>query len=166
MRFLVPVLTVLLLAHPSRAQSLLLNPMLGQGSVEQEMSQNFTGTCGGAVVRVLGVVALTDKFFRQDLDSGDILVRRWMDGGVREVSLKGANLLSDHNGVACVSGPQGDRLLVWSNCNGSACGDAFAFGVVDPQTVRVLTSESDGCDTQCAVRLTGSDLPSRINDFD
>ena len=149
--------------HPVQAQSINLMTTPRQGTVDYVAAQNITGMCGGAVVRVLSVTRQDDDTFALDLDSGDVIVRSNDSGSFRELSLKPLGVLSDHNGISCVEGSLGTRLLVWTKCGGSACGDEYGFIVIDPKSARVFSGEEDGCDEDCASRLVGSDLPLRLN---
>ena len=159
-RTILSLISWLVIAQPSFAQSIRLNPMPGMSAVDRQVAVNVTGTCGGAIVRVLGIERSNDNTYSVDFDAGSVIVRNTVAGERKELML-GA-FLSDHNGIACLSGSAGVRLLLWSTCGGSSCPDAYNFRVIDPITVRDLTQTED-CDGTCAARLTGDDLPLRLN---
>lgn len=58
----------------------------------------------------------------------------------------------------------GNHLLIWSMCGGSACGETYGFTVVDVDQPKVI-SPTD-CDEVCAARLTASKLPFILNHKD
>jgi hypothetical protein len=122
---------------------------------------NYYGQCGPAVVQVLGVREQVDYFFTVDAAADVARVVVIAPGGQRSLVLK--DVLSDHNGVACVTNGATKYLLLWSNCGGTACGDDFSFTVVDVKQLRVLAGGKTACNEQCAARLTGSKLPQRLN---
>ncbi len=120
----------------------------------------YTGGCGGALVRVLGISNFGPETFTVDLDVGDVIVRRATSGAPINISLKQS--LNDHNGMACVGLGRDTRLVLWTACGGSACGgDYFNFTVVDPSVPRVVSPES-GCDFACASDLTKNQIPPRL----
>lgn len=123
---------------------------------------NHYGRCGSAVVQVLGVLKQVDGFFTVDSGSAEgpsvVVIAA---GGADSLTLK--EVLSDYNGVACVSKGPAKYLLVWSKCGGSACGDDFDFTVVDIARLRVAAGGKVPCDDRCAASITGSDLPLAIN---
>lgn len=160
-----------------------LQPMKGEKSLLVEGS-NVTGSCGTSVVRVLGVARVVDNFFDIDSDAR-IIIRVFQEdhtkdviapdtgaiivpgGSTKELILNSdSGVLSDHNGVACVATTSGSRLLVWSNCAGSACGDDFSFFVIDPERLVFLAPQDPRkgqCDEKCASQLLGNQLPQKIN---
>jgi hypothetical protein len=140
-----------------------LFPMQGDKALNVVQAKNVTGSCGSAVVRVLGVTNASDGFYENDSDSG-IIIRS--GGKELNISEGGGDILSDHNGVACVPTKSGKRLLVWSNCAGSACGDNFSFFVFDPERLALIAPKDprkEQCDENCASRILGSSLPQQIN---
>lgn len=155
-------LAALALAGPTAAsaQAVAIAPMAGDTRIDTVVTQNLTGKCGAAVVRVMGVTYIGDTF-STDLDAAQVIVRH--GDPYREVVIK--NFLSDHNGIACV-GPEGaETVLIWSNCGGTACGDEFTFQVIDPRRIAVIAGEIGGkpCDARCAASVTSSVVPLRIN---
>ncbi|HMO74200.1 MAG TPA: hypothetical protein PKD48_02570 [Sphingopyxis sp.] len=134
-----------------------LEPFPDSG-VDVETVRNYYGRCGPATVQVLGVAQEEDGFFKGSIGGGSAVVVIG-DGGAPVLEIR--EQLSDHNGVACVTGTAGPRLLIWSNCGGSACGDDFAFTVVDPAVAAIVSDED--CDAACAASLSGSSLPFEVN---
>lgn len=141
-----------------------LSPMKGDKTLHVVSTKNITGTCGASIVRVLGVTDVMDTFYGIDLDAGKIIVR---SGPTKELILDSeSGVLSDHNGVACVSAKSGNRLLIWSNCSGSSCGDDFSFFVIDPDRLIFLAPKDPRkgqCDERCASQLLGNKIPQKIN---
>lgn len=139
-----------------------LAPMKGDKALDVVATKNITGSCGASVVRVLGVTDVDNDSFRTELDTGKIIVR----SAAKELILGYGNVLSDYNGVACVSTKSGMRLLIWSNCSGSACGDRFSFFIIDPERLVFLAPKDPRkgeCDERCASQLLGNKLPQKIN---
>src|SRR2546423_1126555 len=114
-------LVTLLFSSAALAESAIsLPPWQGEKALDIVETKNITGSCGTAVVRVLGITNIYDNYYSILLDAGKIIVRK---GPLKELVLSSDNgVLSDFNGVACVPTKSGNRLLVWSNCGGSACG--------------------------------------------
>lgn len=141
-----------------------LPPMKGDKSVDVVATKNFTGSCGSSIVRVLGVTNVVDNFYAVEQDAGKIIVR---SGSAKDLVLTSeSGVLSDHNGVECVSTKSGNRLLIWSNCSGSSCGDDFSFYVIDPERLVFLAPKDprkDQCDEKCASKVLGNNLPQKIN---
>lgn len=131
-------------------------------TVDVTTVHNYYGQCGRSIVQVLGVVDQSETSFTTDVsatDQASIVVIA--PGGRRHLILR--NMLSDYNGVACVTKSGAKLLLIWSNCGGTACPDAFNFTVVDVRGLRVIAGGLASCDAQCATRLTGSRLPFVLN---
>ena len=153
-------------AEPS---AISLDPFPQSNGVEVTQTQNITGTCGGSIVRVVGVKDITGDFFDTDLDTAQIIIRPGSAGygqPYRErVIDRNGGVLSDYNGIACVWGLRGYVLLIWSVCGGTICGDDFSFTVIDPKTLRTLAplKKSEVCDAKCAARFTGNNLPYELN---
>lgn len=135
-----------------------LRPLEGERQVLAEPSTNFTGTCGGAVVRVMGVTSTSGNQFGIDLDAGVVLVRQ----AGKEVALR--DPLSDHNAIACVPTGTGDKLLIASACGGSACPDSFSYYVIDPKRVLLLAPKkaTENCDERCAEKALGAKVPASM----
>lgn len=123
-----------------------------------ETTQTYTGGCGPAVVRVVGVTDVTGSFFNLDTDGRVVL----HSPRGADLVVDASNGLSDHNGIACTTGNGRTRLLIWAACGGSSCGDDYDFTVVDPDKMRVV-SPVGSCDEMCAYSLTGSRLPWALN---
>lgn len=157
-------LLAILINTSAQAQSAAVSllPMQGDKKVDVVNTQNFTGSCGSAVVRVMGVERIVGNFYTVDLDSAKIIIR----SNAKDLILdEHSGALSDHNGIACLNTKSGQRLLVWSNCNGSACGN-FSFTVIDPEKAIILAPKNpakESCDEKCATKLTGSRLPQQVN---
>jgi len=165
MRIFSSIVTLLLLSSTTLADTAIgLPPMKGGKTLDVVATKNVTGSCGASIVRVLGVTDVIDNFYGIDLDAGKIIVR---SGPNKELVLShGSGILSDHNGVACVSTKSGSRLLVWSNCAGSACGEGFSFFVIDPEHLVLLAPKDPlkgRCDEKCASLLLDNKLPQKIN---
>lgn len=118
---------------------------------EQVEIENFMGTCGHSSVQIQGVDNIFDNEF--SMDNGEIIVS---SGSTKQLNLR--DVLSDHNGIACVATKAGGRLLIWSSCSGSSCGGAN-FSVIDPDKLVNLAPNS--CDAQCASRVLGSQSATR-----
>lgn len=138
----------------------LLGPISPSTRVDRTTVTNIYGSCGSAVVQVLGVKDSNDQFFTVDAAAGNSDVVVIAEGGQRQISLK--RYLSDYNGVACV-GKSAKKVLVWSDCGGSACGHGYQFTVVDVRSLRIVAGGPNECGEMCATRATGSDLPRRLS---
>jgi len=132
--------------------------MEGERQVLAEPSTSFTGSCGGAVIRVMGVTSTVGNQFGIDSDAAVVIVRQ----AGKELSLR--DMLSDHNAVACVTTSTGDKLLIGSACGGSACPDSFSFVVVDPKRVQTLAPRkpTESCDERCAEKALGAKIPASM----
>ena len=123
--------------------------------------QNYYGTCGDAVVQVLGVEENPwDEYYTVDARSDTAQIVVLTDEG--ELRIKQDDL-SDANGVACLNSKKNPQLLVWKSCIGSACPPDFHFIVVDIRSMRIIRGGKTECDATCAFRATGSRLPFRLN---
>lgn len=151
----IAALLLLCLSPLAIAAPVTLRPMEGERHVLAEPATNFTGSCGGAVVRVMGVTSTYGNQFGIDLDAGVIIVRQ----AGKEMALR--NELSDHNAIACVPTSKGDRLLIGGACAGSACPDSYAYFVIDPKEIVVLAPKKagDACDERCAEKALGVRVP-------
>jgi hypothetical protein len=122
--------------------------------------QNYYGTCGDAVVQVLGVEENPgDEYYTVDAGSDTAQIVILNDG--EELRIKQDDL-SDANGIACLNSKKNPQLLVWKNCIGS-CSPDFHFIVVDIRSMRIIRGGKTECDATCAFRATGSRLPFRLN---
>jgi hypothetical protein len=72
----IAALLLLCLSPLAIAAPVTLRPMEGERHVLAEPATNFTGSCGGAVVRVMGVTSTYGNQFGIDLDAGVIIVRQ------------------------------------------------------------------------------------------
>ena len=134
---------------------------------DQTRSVNVSGYCGSAVVRLIGVDP--DGYGTKFDTDGRIIVRTHAGGKLKELDLNTTNwILSDHNRVRCVPTRNGNRLVVWSNCAGSACGDDGSYAIIDVDRGTILKPNLDTkpgqafvpapkemCDAACAERLLG-----------
>lgn len=145
------------MASPVNSQAIGIPPLPGDRAIDSVFVQNMTGSCGSAVVRVLGVTSVNSDMFGIDLDSGQVIVRN-RAASPNEIVVK--SFLSDHNGVACVGPTGAETVLLWSACGGTACGDDFSFMVIDPRRMVVV---ADDCDAHCAASATSSVVPLRLN---
>ena len=117
---------------------------------------NYTGLCGTAVVKIMDVEEVNNDIFK--VNNGKLAVK----SGKKELNLDEA--LSDYNGIACVKTKTAERLLVWSNCSGSVCGDDFKFYVIDLQKLTIIApKKGKTCDDKCASKILGNQLPQKIN---
>lgn len=116
---------------------------------------NIYGKCGDAVVAILEVEADNlYQFGNFKVDAAgkpDLLLRN----GGKDISF--GYLLSDFNTVRCVQTKRGARLLVGSNCGGSACSDAKDYSVIDPKTKSVYPAKNSikRCDENCVNQFLG-----------
>ncbi|MGO4330541.1 hypothetical protein AB4Z48_31860 [Cupriavidus sp. 2TAF22] len=149
-------LLLLCLTLPAIAAPVTLRPMDGERQVLAEQATNFTGACGGAVVRVMGVTSTSGNHFGIDLDAGVVIVRQ----AGKEIALR--DPLSDQNAIACVPTAIGDRLLIASACAGSSCPDNFTYYVIDPRRLLILVPRkaAETCDERCAERVLGVKVPA------
>jgi hypothetical protein len=141
-----------------------LSPKVGDAAVGVIAMPDATGYCGTSTVRVSGIEKVSGNSFSIDMDLGKIVVKTMQNKEL--VISSGSGVLSDYNGTACVSTESGSRLLVWSNCAGSACGESFSFFVIDPERLVFLAPQNpsnERCDERCASQLLGNQLPKKIN---
>lgn len=110
---------------------------------------------------VQGISETLGNVFTADLEDATKIIIRNRSG--REfVFWQNGPLLSDYNGLACISGKNDHRLLFWNNCAGSVCGDEYRFFIMDVKRLRFLAPanpDSGLCDEACAVRWLGRDFP-------
>jgi hypothetical protein len=143
------------------SKPIILDP-ISEAGVDAVTVHNIYGKCGPSVVQVLGVREQNGDFYSIDAssDTYDILLIREPR---RQLSLK--KFLSDYNGVDCLTSGSAKKLLVWSNCAGSACGYGYSFVVVDPEDLEIVAGEDGNCNSLCAARILGSDLPLKIDNL-
>lgn len=141
-----------------------LSPMEGENSIDDHVTKNFTGSCGDAIVRVLGVTYIGDDQFRIDLDAGMVVVRNTRGN---ELFLNINNVLQDYNGVSCINTKnKGGQLLVWTNCGGSACSEGYNYYVIDPATATIVAPKDptkETCDAQCASEILEDYFPIKLD---
>ncbi len=117
---------------------------------------NYSGVCGTSEVKIMDVEELNSDIFK--VNNGKLTVK-----SEKKVLILN-DLLSDYNGIACVKTKVGERLLVWSNCSGSVCGEDFNFFVIDPKKLTIIAPKKGKiCDDKCASKILGSKLPQKIN---
>ena len=166
MRRCLTTLSLVLTFHTATAQQqpVEIKPMRDETAVAIESSQNYTGSCGKALIRVLGVQETRNNFFAMDQDAGQIIVRHDI---TKQLVLSINNgLLSDYNGVACVPSSDGEQLLVWSNCGGTACRGDFQFLVINPDTLSFVAPKDPKrgqCNEKCASKALGNEFPQQVN---
>lgn len=145
-------------ANAFAAPGLNLAPMPGDKKMDVVKTENYTGSCGSAIVRVIGVQNfIDDTMFSMELDSGKVIVR----GNNKELTLTVKEGLDYLVGVSCVSTRAGKRLLVWTNCGGNGC-PFFNFTIIDPEKALVVAPKNprkDSCDEKCATTSLGRKLP-------
>lgn len=139
-----------------------LSPLSGDKKLSITNVKNIYGTCGGSVVAILEVSG--DRFdnkehFQLDFSGNPGLVLRT---GKSEFFYR--DPLSDFNVVQCVTGKDGPRLLIASQCGGSACGESYSFSIIDPKTGAIFPAKGSKqeCDAQCASKMLGSKIPLQI----
>lgn len=138
-----------------QASPISLAPLPDDASAQIVKTLNVYGTCGPAVVQVLGVAQ--DSFgpnkqsfsFDAPESAGVFVVA---DGEKPPAKIE----TSDHNIVMCVPLGKEFRLVVASACAGSACGDAMHYAVVDPRSGKTVSPKA--CDIACASKLIKSDV--------
>lgn len=141
--------------------SIRINPMKGRQYLDVE-GGNVTGSCGNSIIRVLGITKAFNNVFMADYDGGRVIIRTDLENELT-VNVRDSGALSDFNGIACVPTRSGERLLVWSQCSGSLCGEDFNFNVIDIKNLTYLSPKNELCDAQCASEILGSDLPRELN---
>lgn len=163
MRFFAAALSLFLSVN-ALADGVILRPMQGYKELDVIKTENITGSCGGSVVRVMGMIDPVDNYFSIEQDTGKIIVRS--SSATNDLILSHENILSDYNGVACVETKSGDKLLIWSNCGGSVCGDNFSFYVIDPKSLKFIAPKDPkkgSCDDDCATKVLGNNFPKKVN---
>lgn len=162
MRTLLLVLASAVSLNVLAAPGLNLAPMSGDKKIDVVKTENYTGSCGSAVVRVLGVENfLDDKLFRLEIDSGKVIVR----ANNKETALTMENGLDALAGVSCVSTKAGNRVLVWSNCGGNGC-PYYNFTIIDAEKALIVAPKNpmkETCDEKCATSALGRKLPVSLS---
>jgi hypothetical protein len=160
---LVALASLLIGGNAVAQTAIVLQPMRGDHAVDVVKTINVTGSCGGAIVRVMGVTNTVGNFYTLDLDAGKVIVR----SSGQDLVLDADHGLSDHDGVACITNKTGNHVLVWSQCGGSACPDAWDYIVIDADKLAIVSplgpNKGGDCDAACASRLTGSRMPFDLN---
>jgi len=155
--YVLGLLIFILIVVPSgfvHAQAIGLSSIKVEKTNSQET--NYTGLCGPATVKIMEVTEISGDIFK--VNNGRLIIK----SDKKELVLD--EILSDYNGVACVKTKIADRLLVWSNCSGSVCGDNFHFFVIDLQKLAVIApKKGKTCDDKCASKILGNKLPQKIN---
>lgn len=147
-----------------------LRPMKGEKSLLVE-GKSISGSCDGSVVKIVGVSKVYENLYSLG-DDGRIFIRSAtgklliIGEDMRVLSDNNTSVLSDHNGMACVSTQAGDRLLIWSVCGGFICTGGYSFYIIDPkQLVFVAPGDpiKDFCNEDCASKLLGNGFPKQLH---
>lgn len=126
-----------------------LEKALGANEIKVTSTETHTGSCGGSAVIVTGVRSLEDTFFTGDADDVRVIVRRSPE---KSLTLTASDsVISDQNGIACISVKNKKLLLVWGKCGGAACHDN-EYMVIDPQSLTVVEPRNRNsiCSAKCA----------------
>lgn len=121
---------------------------------------NIYGSCGGAVVQVIGIDQ--DKYvpgndsFSFDISAANVGVFVLADTGKQPAKLD----VSDHNTVLCVQTGKAFRLVVGSTCGGSSCNDAMNYAVVEPKLGKTISPGA--CDIACASKILKSNALKKM----
>ena len=130
------------------AEPVRLHPFKGSKKLAITKTKAITGVCGKAVVRVLGVKNEQDNVYSSDVDGAKIVIR---NPPKKELVFdSNSGVISDYTGMACIGG---NRLLIWSDCGGSACGRGYNFTVIDTENLIILAPKDpreQSCDDKCA----------------
>jgi hypothetical protein len=163
MRILSFVLASVVSANVLAVSGMNLAPMPGEKTIDVVKTQNYTGSCGSAIVRVMGVeTTVDDTLFRFEIDSAKLIVR---GKNYKELTLTTDNGLDTLGGVSCVSTKAGNRLLVWTNCGGNGC-PFYNFMVIDPEKASIVAPKNplkETCDEKCATTALGRKLPVQLS---
>lgn len=164
MRAQYSLLSSLLLSGVVLAQpAISLQPVNGNDSLRVIETKHIIGSCGTSIVDIKGVQKIFDDNFAISVD-GEVIVS---SGSNKQLVIKeGEGILSDYNGIACVPTKLGSKLLIWSTCGGSQCGDSYNFYVIDPERLVYLAPKNPRkgtCDAECASKALGINLPQDIN---
>jgi hypothetical protein len=117
---------------------------------------NYTGRCGAATVRVIGIEELPGEWFSLDRD-GRIIVRA---AGGRQLVVEASDrrVLSALNRIQCARHGGRSFIVLWTQCALEHCGRDWQFRVIDVDALRLLDTRR--CDDACLLRLTGERRPS------
>lgn len=158
---LVASIAALLAAAPAAAQDALgLEPYPTAGNMNDGIPYgevtNFTGRCGAATVRVLGIEELPGEWFSLD-DDGRIIVRA---GPGRQLVVEASDrrVLSDLHRLRCARHGGRSFLIVWTQCALEHCGRPWQFRIIDVNALRLLDTRR--CDDACLLRMTGERRPA------
>lgn len=131
-----------------------LSPIDGK-LVDITKTINIYGKCGTSVVAILGVDAEEyHQFGSLKFDTSGAPDIQLRNNG-KNVSFK--NLLSDRNVMNCISTKFGHKILIGSNCGGSACGDNLSYYLIDTKNGNITSSNVSKkiCDERCINQLLG-----------
>lgn len=158
MRALFLLLIAVTSVHVSAAPGLNLKPMPGDEKIDTVKTENYSGSCGSALVRFLGVEhPVGEATYRMEVDAGKVIVRR----NGKDIELTMFSGLDVYSGLSCVPTKAGPRLVVWSNCGGTAC-PSYAFTLIDPEKPAIVTPKNPSagfCDEKCVTTALGRKLP-------
>ncbi|HEY8098480.1 MAG TPA: hypothetical protein VIE65_20645 [Methylobacter sp.] len=139
----------------------------GSANFSTKDGKNYIGTCGPARITVKNIDEISDNNFvpyfsgPDDLDSFNIEI---YEPGEPDKVLKYAE--DSYNRIDCVQTKHGKRILIGTQCNGSAsiCGNTFNYyDVIDPKKIKQVNSSKEECDVNCAIRLLGKQIVTDFN---
>lgn len=178
MRFFILTIASVFLSSAAFAEVAPINlqPAIGQKTVSVSETKNYTGSCGRAVVDVVGVSepsAMSGNYFVVNNYSGHVIVHESLDNlmkmknprPLKELVLR--DQLPGYNNVTCVATKFGHRLVVFG-FHGGNCAidcDQSGFYIIDPERFVFLSPKDGKCDKKCAVRLLGKAFPEEIESF-
>jgi hypothetical protein len=116
---------------------------------------NYTGRCGAATVRVIGIEELPGEWFSLDPD-GRIIVRN-SAGRALTIEARDERVLYALNRLHCAHRGGRAFVVIWTQCALEHCGHDWAFRVIDADAPRLLDTRR--CDDACLLRLTGERRP-------
>jgi hypothetical protein len=117
---------------------------------------NYTGRCGAATVRVIGIEELPGKWFSLDRD-GRIIVRA-ANGRQLVVEASDGRVLSALNRIRCARHGGRTFIVLWTQCALAHCGRDWQFRVIEVDALRLLDTRR--CDDASLHRLTGERRPA------
>lgn len=157
------LICALLASAPASAQDALgLEPYPTSGTANDGVPYaevtNFTGRCGEATVRVIGIEELPGEWFSLDPD-GRIIVRT---GGGRQLAVEASDrrILSALNRIQCARHGGRTFVVLWTQCALEHCGRPWQFRVIDADAPRLL--DTSRCDDACLHRMTGERRPATM----
>jgi hypothetical protein len=143
----------------AQAGPISLAPIGNAQSADIVQTLNVYGSCGGAVVKVIGIAKDSfgpDKSTFSFDNQGAAGIFILPGDGKSPGMLRG----SDYNTVLCVPVGQEFRVVFGSVCSGSACGDAMNYVVFDPKLGKNVSPTM--CDISCASKFIKSNVLKKI----